>query len=485
MEAVDFLLKGSFEAIHEAIASRKVTIESLTAACLDRIRKVDPEVNAVLALNPAALDIARELDADLPGLGAIPPLYGIPVLVKDNIETLELPTTAGSLALRNNHTARDAPLIDMLRRSGAIVLGKTNLSEWANFRSSRSSSGWSALGGQTRNPHDLTRSPCGSSSGSGAAVAAALAPLAIGTETDGSIVCPAHMNGIVGIKPTVGLLSGAGIVPISHSQDTAGPMARDVSGAAHLLSAMQGSSDFSAPLANASLSGKRLGVVRSSTGYHEGVDVVFEEALDTIRLAGATLVDDLQMKPDYREYKRDAWNILLYEFKSDLNRYLKGLPNDCAGLDLAQLIQFNLDHRDEELSWFGQETFVAAQEKGDLESPEYREALFRAQRTAREQGIDWLMSEHQLDGLIAPTGGPAWSIDLINGDRGLGGFSNYAAVAGYPHVTLPMGHVHDLPVGLSFVAGAWQDQEAICLAHAFEQAHGMMLELPAGIASLS
>lgn len=482
-ELMKLIESGSVAEIHAAIASRQVSVESITAACLDRIRRVDSQTCAIIAVNPDALAHARRLDGELASSRDLPSLYGIPVLVKDNIETHELPTTAGSLALVENHTGRDAPVVAALRRSGAIILGKTNLSEWANFRSRRSSSGWSGVGGQTRNPHDLSRSPCGSSSGSAVSVAAGLAPLAIGTETDGSIVCPAHVNGIVGIKPTVGLLPQTGIVPISHSQDTAGPMARDVESAARLLSALQGGADFTSHLANARLEGKRLGVVRSATGYHEGVDRVFDVALDTLRSAGAILVDDLSLKPGYRGFRHDAFNILLYEFKHDLNRYLQELPNHCGNLDLAQLIEFNRAQADVEMTWFEQELFVAAQAKGGLDSPEYKEALARAGNATRADGIDRLLTEHALDALIAPTGGPAWRIDLINGDHTLGGFSGYPAVAGYPHVTLPMGEVHGLPVGLSLAGAAHRDREITGLAYAYEQARGIRPKLPAAIAS--
>lgn len=482
MQVTELVERGNVAAIHAAIASGQVTIEAMTAAYLERIGEIDGRTNAVIAVSSDALAQARRLDAHIGDLARLPPLYGIAVLVKDNVETVDLPTTAGSLALANNRTGRDAPVIAALRRSGAIVLGKTNLSEWANFRSRRSSSGWSAVGGQTRNPHDLSRSPCGSSSGSAVAVAAMLAPLAIGTETDGSIVCPANVNGIVGIKPTVGLLPREGIVPISHSQDTAGPMARDVESAARLLCAMHGTIDFTAHLTGASLVGKRLGVVRSAMGYHERVDEVFESALDTLRSAGAILVDELSLKPGYRQFRRDTFNILLYEFKHDLNAYLRGLPNRYASLDLAQLIEFNIEHEDEEMAWFAQEIFIAAQARGGLDSPEYRQALARAGNATRQDGIDRLLGGHGLDALVAPTGGPAWRIDLINGDRTLGGFSGYPAVAGYPHVTVPMGQVHGLPVGLSFVGGANRDQAIIELAHAFEQARGELPALPAGIA---
>ncbi len=470
--------RGNVVEMRAAIESREITIEALTGAYLERIRDLDNKTNAIIALNPQALDDARALDASGASRDDLPPLFGIPVLIKDNIETRELPTTAGSLALKNNLTGRDAPIVAHLRSQGAVILGKTNLSEWANFRSSRSASGWSAVGGQTWNPHDLTRTPCGSSAGSAAAVSARFAPLAIGTETDGSIVCPAHINGVVGIKPTVGALSAALIVPISHSQDTAGPMALDVASAALLLDAMAGSDRFTAGLDGASLSGKRIGVVRSATGYHESVDEAFNDAIALMSGSGAIMVEDLTLKSTLKSFRSDTFNVLLYEFKHDLNAYLAGLPNDLNTLDLGKLIEFNAHNAAEEMSWFQQENFVAAEAKGSLEEEEYLTALANAQRETREDGIDRLLKEHQLDALIAPTGGPAWTIDQVNGDRWLGGFSTYPAVSGYPHVTVPMGMVHGLPVGLSITAGKDQDASIIALAHAFELARAVGSPMP-------
>lgn len=477
MRPKDYLEAGHVAPLRQAIANREFSISDLVAACVERIDALDPHINAVIAVNPRAMARAAALDDAMPGPES-PPLYGIPVLVKDNIETSEQPTTAGSLALSNNRTGRDAPIIARLREAGAIILGKTNLSEWANFRSTRSSSGWSGVGGQTRNPHDLARSPCGSSSGSAAAVAARLAPLAIGTETNGSVVCPAGVNGVVGIKPTVGLLPSQCIVPISHSQDTAGPMALDVAGAAMLLAAMQGKPAVAPKPAD--LAGKRIGVVRSAMGYHEGVDACFGTAIDQLRAAGAEIIEGLELKP-YKGFRGDTLNIMLYEFKHGLNAYLAGLPNDLSGLDLAQLVEYNRAHSKAEMQWFQQELFDASLEKGGLNSNEYTEALARAARATREDGIDKLLDGQKLDVLVAPTGGPAWCIDLVNGDHGLGGFSTYPAVSGYPHVTVPMGDVHGLPVGLSFAAGAGDDETLIGLAAAFESVRGPLAGLPAGI----
>ncbi|MCB1691407.1 MAG: amidase [Pseudomonadales bacterium] len=470
--------RGSVAELTGAIMSRRISVEALTRAYLDRIAAFDDKTRAVLAINPDAISDARRKDEYLQQAPAsLPALFGIPVLVKDNIETREMPTTAGSLALASNDTGRDAPLIERLRASGAIILGKTNLSEWANFRSSRSSSGWSGVGGQTRNPFDLSRSPCGSSSGSGVAVAARYAPLAIGTETNGSIVCPAGVNGVVGIKPTVGLVPADRIVPISHSQDTAGPMALDVESAALLLEALSGTKGL-VPAPGSSIENKRIGIVRSAAGYHEGVDALLAAAIGTLERGGAIIIDDLELKPAYKGLRDDTLNILLYEFKHDLNQYLASLPGKNAPRSLEELIAFNIAHADEEMPWFRQETFTRAQAKGGLDNEEYRSAMERAGRATREDGIDQLLADHHLDALIAPTGGPAWTIDLVNGDHGLGGFSTYPAVAGYPHVTVPMGDVAGLPVGLSFTAGRNQDARVIALAREYERLRPKPVPVP-------
>jgi amidase len=460
--------------------------EAITRAYLDRIERLDGELNAVIVTNPNALAEARALDEERREHKVRGPLHGIPILLKDNIESRDpMPTTAGSLALAGNVTGRDAFFVSRLREAGAVILGKTNLSEWANFRSERSSSGWSGVGGQTNNPYDPTRNPCGSSSGSGAAVAASFAAVAIGTETNGSIVCPATANGVVGIKPTVGLVSRTGVVPISHSQDTAGPMARSLADAVTVLTAMIGRDEadpatviaddaagwsLAEDLRNDGLKGKRIGVVRSLAGFHSEVDRLFEAAIADLRAAGATVVDDLAF-----ERKEDlgsaAYDVLLYEFKHDLNAYLASLPSpdDLPATTLEALIAFNEAHADEEMPFFDQEIFITSQAKGPLTEAAYTEALNLVQSTCR-QGIDQLLAEHELDALIAPTGGPAWKTDLVNGDHFIGSSSSYPARAGYPNITVPMGAVHGLPVGLSFFASALSEPTLIEITFAYEQA---------------
>jgi amidase len=462
-------------------------------AALERIGRWDATLAAVIAVDPEALDQAAVLDREQSAGARRGPLHGVPVLIKDNIETRASPTTAGSLALAGNRTGRDARLVGRLRERGLVILGKTNLSEWANFRSERSSSGWSAAGGQARNPHDVTRSPCGSSSGSAVAVAAGYAPLAVGTETNGSIICPAAVNGIVGIKPTVGLVSRHGIVPIAHSQDTAGPMATNVRDAAHLLDAMVGHdpddpaapadrSVFERSYAQAldpnGLRGKRIGVVRSLAGFHEGVDAAFDQAIADLAAAGAEIVDDLAM-PEYPDGFGDAaYDVLLYEFKHDLNAYLAGLPGTESSLTLQALIEFNRQHADDEMKWFQQEIFLKSQATEGLESETYRAALERVRSFSRT-GIDGLLAEHDLDFLVSPSNTPAWKIDLVVGDRWLGSSSSFPARAGYPHVTVPMGFVHGLPVGLSLYATAFAESDLIAAAYAYER-HSRRARPPEG-----
>jgi len=416
------------------------------------------------------------------------PLDGVPILLKDNLDAVGMPTTAGSFALEDNYPVRDSEVVRRLRAAGMVILGKANLSEWANIRSERSSSGWSAVGGQTRNPHDPTRSPCGSSSGSAAGVAAGYSPLAVGTETNGSVVCPASANGVVGIKPTVGLVSRTHIVPISHSQDTAGAMGRTVADAVALLEAMAGRDpqdaatvalgerapdafgrDLSAHLDADGLRDKRIGVVRSLAGFHSEVDALFDRAIADMEGAGATIVDDLAFeRPE--GFGKASFDVLLWELKADLDAYLAGLPDETLSrLTLERLITFDEDHADEEMPWFGQELFERSQETDGLDSETYREALALAQRATRGDGIDRLVEEHQLDALIAPTGAPAWKIDLINGDHFIGGSSTPAAVSGYPNITVPMGTVHGLPVGLSIFGPAFSEPTLIEIAYGYEQ----------------
>lgn len=435
---------------------------------------IEEQVNAVLAWNTDAWDPQF--------LGGVAPLLGVPILIKDNIETRELPTTAGSLALADNFAERDAPLVARLRAAGVIILGKANLSEWANIRSSESSSGWSAVGGLTRNPHDLSRSACGSSSGSAAAVAAGLAPAAIGTETDGSITCPAAMNGIVGFKPTVGLVSRTHIVPISESQDTAGPMTTTVEDAAILLTHMAGSdpldprtaeadarrTDYRAALDADSLRGTRIGVARFLTGYSPGTDAVFEQRLQDLRDAGAILVD-INEGPDMGAIGRNEIVVLLTELRVGMNAYLAS--TDAAEVPtrtLADLIAFNRS-TPAEVEHFGQELFDAAEQTQGLDDPDYIEARATSLRLAGPEGIDRLLAEHDVEILIAPTTGPAFEITLGDGDAFEGSASRLPAVAGYPHLTVPMGFVGDLPVGMSFIGPAWSDARVLSLGYAFEQ----------------
>ncbi len=455
------------------------------AAHLARTAAIDdagPHLNSVVVLNPNAPAEARAAA----GL----PLEGRTVLVKDNIETREWPTTAGSLALKDNRTGRDAPLIVRLREVGGVVLGKTNLSEWANIRSSRSTSGWSAVGGLTRNPHAIDRNACGSSSGSGAAVAAGLAWAAIGTETDGSITCPASVNGIVGFKPTVGLVSRTHVVPISHSQDTAGPMARTVADAALLLGAIAGSdpadpmtaeadrhnTDFTGGLAKASLAGTRIGVLRKAVGGNPDVAAVFEQALADLRRAGAELIE-IDFEPD-PQMGADEFTVLKYELREDLTAYLVSSPADIPVRSLEDVIAFNEAHAAEEMRWFGQDIFEAAAAATDRAA--YEAARANSLRLAGAEGIDRLLAEHRVSLLVAPTVGPAWTTDLVNGDHydGSIGAGSLAAIAGYPHLSVPMGAVHGLPVGLSLMGAKWADAAVLRAGAAYEHARTAQLPEP-------
>ncbi len=443
-----------------------------------------PQLNAVIAVDPDATG-AAEAARRIAG-----PLAGRPVLIKDNIEVAgPMATTAGSLALAGNVTGRDAPLVAALRAAGVVILGKTNLSEWANIRSSQSSSGWSAVGGQTRNPHATDRSPCGSSSGSGAAVAAGMAWAAIGTETDGSITCPASMNGLVGFKPTVGLVSRTHVVPISHSQDTAGPMTTSVHDAALLLTAMAGSdaadrataeadrrkTDYVAALAGASLKGLRIGVLRKSAGTNPKVLALFDHALADLRAAGAEPVE-IDYEPD-PAMARDELVVMLYELRVDLDAYLAGLPGPVPVRSLADVIAFNRAHAAQELRWFGQDLFETAAKTTDAAA--YHQARANSLRLAGKDGIDRLLSEHHLALLVAPTAAPAWPIDLVTGDHGIDvGAGSLPAIAGYPHLTVPMGAVESLPVGLSFIGAAWDDARVLAAGAAYEAARTAPLASP-------
>ncbi|MFZ1947237.1 MAG: amidase [bacterium] len=440
-------------------------------------------LNSVIEVNPDALAAAAEADRERREGRVRSSLHGIPVLIKDNIDTADkMETTAGSLALLGQRPGRDAFIVERLREAGAVILGKTNLSEWANFRSMRSSSGWSGRGGQTHNPYALDRNPCGSSSGSGAAVAANLCAAAVGTETDGSIVCPASANSVVGLKPTVGLVSRSGIVPISHTQDTAGPMCRSVADAAALLGALAGTDpsdaatagarphpDYTRFLDPAGLAGARIGIARNLFLSHERVVALAEEAIQAMKAEGAVIVDPADM-PHKADLDGPEFEVLLFEFKADLNAYLAARGAAAPAASLEDLIRFNEENRDEEMPYFAQEIFEMAQAKGPLTSPEYLEALETSARLSRAEGIDALVAEHGLDAIVAPTGGPPWPTDLINGDHYGGGCSTQAAVAGYPHITVPLGYVHGLPVGLSFFAGAYSEPALIKIAYAFERA---------------
>jgi amidase len=469
----------------------ELSARALAAAYLERIDALDrhgPELHHVIETNPEALTIAAALDAERKAKGPRGPLHGIPVLLKDNIDTADkMATTAGSLALAGSIPSRDAFIAGRLRAAGAVLLGKANLSEWANFRSTRSSSGWSGRGGQGKNPYALDRNPCGSSSGSAAAVAANLVTVAVGTETDGSIVCPGSANGIVGIKPTVGLVSRAGIIPIAHSQDTAGPMARTVRDAAILLSALAGPDprdeataagrgpapeDYAVFCVERGLAGARIGVARKFFGKDPNVDRLMEAALGQMKRAGAVLVDPVELETG-KEYEDPEFEVLLYEFKADLNAYLAALGPKAPVKSLAEAIAFNEAHRETEMPYFGQEIFVKAQEKGDLATAAYREALAKCRKLSREEGIDAAVAKSRLDAIVAPTGGPAWLTDLVNGDHFTGvSSSTPPAVAGYPAITVPAGFVFGLPVGLTFMGPAWSEPVLIRLAYAFERATG-------------
>jgi amidase len=472
--------------LQQGMSSGKFSARSLTEKYLARIEAIDKHtINSVIELNPDALAIAAQLDQERKAKGPRGPLHGIPVLIKDNIGTHDrMMTTAGSLALLGSIPPRDSFVAQKLREAGAVILGKTNLSEWANIRSTHSTSGWSGRGGQTHNPYALNRNPCGSSSGSGAAVAGNLCAIAIGTETDGSIICPSNANGCVGIKPTVGLLSRAGIIPISHSQDTAGPMARTLADAAALLGALTGvdandsataassgkaQSDYTRFLDPKALRGARLGVVRKAFGFNPAVDRIMEEALAEMRRQGAEMVDPADL-PTWGKWRDQENEILLYEFKADLNSYLTGLGPQAPIHTLEEAIKFNDAHPTQEMPFFGQELFVQSQSKGPLTSKDYRDALEAAQRLTRKEGIDAIMDQHKLDALVAPSGGPAWLTDLVDGDSFGGGSSSAAAVAGYPDITVPAGFIFGLPVGISFFGRAWSEPTLIRIAYAFEQA---------------
>lgn len=476
----------SIGALQAALAAGSLSSEKLTADYLNRIEAFDrrgPALRAMLDLNPEALSIAADLDRERRSSGPRGPLHGIPIALKDNLDTHDsMSTTAGSLALEGHRASADAFAVAKLRAAGAILLAKTNLSEWANFRSTRSSSGWSSRGGQCRNPYALDRSPAGSSAGSGAAVAAGFAAAAIGTETDGSIIAPAAANSLVGVKPTIGLVSRSGIVPIAASQDTAGPMARTVKDAAIVLSVLAGPDpadpitmaqarqpiDYCALLHDDALQGARIGVARGYFQRHEGVDAVIEGALAQLRALGAELLEvpELNLPPAVREAER---TVLLCEFKAGLNAYLALHPS-APVRTLAEVIAFNERHATRVMPWFGQELLLRAEATAGLDDSAYAPARASCLRHARDEGLERVLQEHRLDALAAPSNPPSWVIDPIVGDRSLGGCSQPAAIAGYPHITVPAGYLHGLPVGLSFFGGPFQEGKLLAYAHAFERA---------------
>lgn len=471
----------------EGQRSGKYTARSIAEHYLKRIEEIDrqgPDLRSVIEVNPDALSIADSLDRERTEKGMRGPLHGIPVLIKDNIDTSDrMATTAGSLALVGSKPPADAFLVRQLRAAGAIILGKTNLSEWANIRSNHSTSGWSGRGGLTKNPYALDRNTSGSSSGSAVAVAANLCAAAVGTETDGSIVSPSSVNGIVGIKPTVGLVSRTGVIPISHTQDTAGPMARTVTDAAILLASLAAvdtedrttgasrgkSHEYIQHLTPGGLKGKRIGVVRKYFGFHPGVDVVMENVLRVIKSEGATLVDPADI-PTIGKFDDAENTVLLFELKADIKAYLDRLGPSAPVHSLKEIILFNEQQKEKEMPFFGQETFLKAEGKGTLRDKEYLDALKKCRRLSRTEGIDAIMKKHNLDALLAPTESPAWMTDLVLGDHFIGGSSTAAAVAGYPSVTVPAGFVFGLPVGVSFFGRAWSEPTLIRVAYAFEQA---------------
>jgi amidase len=474
--------------LQEFMESGQLTSEQLVKQYLDRINQIDkngPKLNSIIEINPDALEIAKNLDQERKEKGSRGILHGIPIILKDNFNTADkMMTTAGSIALIGHYPTQDAFIVYQLRKAGAILLAKANLSEWANIRGSKSTSGWSSRGGLTRNPYALDRSACGSSSGSAVAVAANLCTAAIGTETDGSIICPSHTNGIVGIKPTLGLLSRSGIIPIAHSQDTAGPMARTVTDAAILLGALVGEDPddpvtlghpenkftvYTQFLKINGLKDARIGVARNFFGFNRDVDALMESAIETMKKLGATIIDPANVEHT-KEWGDHEYTVLLYELKHDMARYLTKHCTDIHYRTLKDLIDFNKDHIDTVMPWFGQEHFEKAEQKGELSDVEYIKALETSKRLAGKEGIDATLEKHQLDAIIAPSGGPSWIIDLIHGDHGSGGSSSAAAVAGYPNITVPLGYIHELPVGISFLSTKYQEPTLLKLAFSFEQA---------------
>lgn len=477
------LLSKPLPELRDMLASGEVSSQKLTQAYIDRINAVDragPRMQAILALNPDALEHARLLDEKRAAGEPLGALHGLPILLKDNIESADnLATTAGALALKNNITGHDAPLTKGLRDAGAVILGKTNLSQWANFRSTDSNSGWSALGGQTRNPHSLDRNPCGSSSGSGAAAAASLAAGAVGTETNGSIICPANLNGVVGFKPTVGLVSQERIIPISVTQDTAGPMTKSVRGAALMLAAMDNTDvDYTENLDANSLQGARIGVARFAQGSNTNVQERFDTALEVLKSQGAELVDIKEFDRGVENYGTKSRAVLEYEFKDGINKYLEGTPETVTPRSLEQLINFNISNSDVELALFTQSIFESSQARGPLTDEAYISARDEIVLATGKNGIDRLMADYEVDFIISPSGPLAPRFDPVNGDvwPSWSGAGYLAAVAGYPHLTVPMGTVRNIPIGLSFMASADQDAVLLSYGYAYEQASKLRAE---------
>lgn len=473
----DAMLAKTLPEIVDELAAGTMTSEGLTQAYLGRIAAIDrdgPRLQSIISINPNALPLARASDQRRAAGEALGPLDGVPILLKDNIESLDpMPTTAGSLALKDNIAGRDSPLVAGLRAEGAIILGKTNLSQWANFRDNDSVSGWSSVGGQVHNPHMLDRSPCGSSSGSGAAVAASLAAGAVGTETNGSIICPSNVNGIVGFKPTVGLISQEGIVPISPSQDTAGPMARTVRGAALMLNAMDpGTKDYTLALTPDALKGMRIGVMRFAEGTNPAIKARFDAALAAMEAQGATLVDIPEFEPAAENFWSSTLPLLEFEFKDSLNKYLATTPDTVTTRTLRELIAFNAAHADEELALFGQDIFEESEARGPLTDPAYLGAKAAVRFSTREQGIDRMLADYDVNFLVSPSGPLAPRIDPVNGDvwPEWAGAGWLPAQAGYPHLTVPMGEVHGIPLGISFIGSAGDDAAILAYGYAYEQA---------------
>lgn len=477
----------SISEIQKLMKEGKLTAKQLVKMYLDRINKIDksgPTINSIIEVNPDAVKIAENLDQVRKEDNSLGPLHGIPIIVKDNILTADkMMSTAGSLALEGFRSTRDAFIVQKLRDAGAIILGKANLSEWANFRSSRSTSGWSSRGGQARNPYVLDRSPCGSSSGSASSVAANFCSASIGTETDGSVVCPAHVNSVVGIKPSIGLVSRTGIIPISHNQDTAGPMGRSVEDAAILLNAIVGvdkedaqsitsekdiPKDYTEFLDVNGLKDAKIGVARNFFGRNDLVTKVIDKAIEKMEKAGAIIVDKLMLE-SVKELREPEYEVLLYDFKNDLNEFLEKFVPEEFPQTMKEIIEFNEKNKEKVMPYFGQEHFLKAEERGPLTDDVYKEALEKCHKYSQEEGIDLAIKENDLDAIIAPTGGPAWPMDLVNGDHFSGGSSSLAAVAGYANITVPVGYVFGLPVGLSFFSGAFQEPTLLKITYAFEQ----------------